>query len=116
MKEKASKIIDNACEVWGVSKDEVLKDCRKQRLVLARATISYTIYHTLHLSLSDTGRLLNRSHASIIHHLDVYENEYKYNKEFRELANRIKEITLDIKNKLQQELEQEYVEIMGYGV
>lgn len=117
MKENIDKIIDGACEIWGVERNDVLKDKRQQRLVFARATISYFLLRTLNLSLSEIGRNLKRSHSSISNHLKIYDDEYQYNKEFRTVAdamkNIAKDIVLEIKTDFQCELEDELKEIIG---
>ena len=113
MKKNIEKIIDKACEIWGVESKEVLKDNRQQKLIFVRAIISYTLFYVLHLSLSEIGRNLNRSHSSISHHLKIYKTEYQYNKEFRIFANAMNDIVLEIKTDFQRELEDELNGIIG---
>lgn len=113
MEENIRKIIDKACEIWNVEREDVLKDNRKQTLFFARAIISYNLFNVLHLSLSEIGRNLNRSHSSISNHLKTYDMEYQYNKDFRTFADAMNDIVLDIKNDFQQELEDELKGIIG---
>ena len=113
MKKNIKKIIDKACEIWGVEREEVLKDNRLQRLIFVRAIISYNLFYVLHLSLSEIGRNLNRSHSSISHHLKIYDMEYQYNKDFRTFADAMNDIVLEIKTDFQRELEDELNGIIG---
>lgn len=113
MKKNIKKIIDKACEIWEVERKDVLKDNRKQTLIFARAVISYNLFNLLHLSLSEIGRNLNRSHSSISHHLKIYDMEYQYNKDFRTFADAMNDIVLEIKTDFQRELEDELKGIIG---
>ena len=116
MKEEAKKIIKEVCELWGVSVEEVVGKKRNLPLPLIRCMAIKHIRDSCGLPFQQIGNLFNRNHATMIHYIKMYESEYSYNKEFRDIDNRIKVFVLDIKNAFQKELEQEYIEIIGYGV
>ena len=117
MKKNVDKMIDVTCEVWGVEREDILKDKRKDRLVFARTTIAYSLFNVFKMSYSEIARSLNRSHASIINMIATYNAQYAYNKEFRNFANRVNfianEISLDFKTAFQREIEEEFNEFLG---
>lgn len=113
MKANVDRIINKACELWGVSRDDVLGRSRKTPLPFARTMIAKTIQETHDISLVEIGRILNRHHSSIIFYIKMYDTEYKYNQEFRNFANAMKEVALDIRTDFQEELDEELKEIIG---
>lgn len=106
-------IIDNACMLWGVSREEVLGKSRRLPLPLVRAMIAKTLRSVYGLTLTNIGYILNRNHPTIVHYLKIFDSEYKYNKDFRNFANAMNDITQEIKHELHEELEDEYNEIYG---
>lgn len=113
MKENIDKIINKACLLWGVSREDALGRSRKVPIPFARTMIAKTIREVYGYPFMKIGDILNRDHATIIHYLKIYDAEYKYNKEFRNFANAMKEVTFDIRNDLQEELDDELNEIIG---
>lgn len=43
----------------------------------------------------------------------MYDTEYKYNQEFRNFANAMKEVTMEMRTDFQEELDEELKEIIG---
>lgn len=113
MKQNIERIINKACELWGVSRDSVMGRSRVQPIPFARIMIAKCLRDFYGMSFSQIGIVLNRNHSSVMHYLKVYESEYLYNKDFHDIANIMKILDLDIKNNLQQELEDEFNEIHG---
>lgn len=113
MKDSIDKIINKACLLWGVSREDVLGRSRKIPIPFARTMIAKTIRETHGISLAEIGRILDRNHSSIIHYIKMYDSEYRYNQEFRNFANAMKEVAFDIKKDFQEELEDELNEIIG---
>ena len=95
------KIVQISCHEWGLPVCEVLGKSRKMKLFFARVTIAKMLRKHFKISLMDIGVVLNRHHATIIYYLDTFDIECKYNKEFREIANKI---------------EEEYNKLNNYGV
>ena len=75
--------------------------------------VAKTLRDTFGLTFMDIGRLLRRNHTSIIYYLKMYDAEYKYNKEFRNFANAMKDIAQEVNVELKHELENEFNEIYG---
>lgn len=113
MKANVDRIINKACELWGVSYEDVAGRSREVPLPFARSMVAKTIRDAYGLSYSEIGRMLNRNHSSISYYYKMYDAEYQYNQEFRNFANVLKEMVLDVRTAFQQELEQELNEIIG---
>lgn len=113
MRKNIEKTIDRACSIWGVTRKEVLGRSRERPLPFARAMIAKTLRDMYGMTLLRIGFELNRDHSTIVHYLKVYEAEFAYNKEFRNFAHAMKEVSPEVKTELQQELEDEFNEIYG---
>jgi chromosomal replication initiation ATPase DnaA len=113
MRKDIEKIIDKACSVWHVTREDVLGRGRETPLPLVRAMIARTLRDMYGMTLLRIGFELNRNHSTIVHYLKVYEAEFTYNKEFRNFAHAMKEVSPEVKTELQQELEDEFNEIYG---
>ena len=108
------KIIQTVCRKWNVSIDDVCGRSRKQEVVYTRMIIAYFLRQYTTLSTTKIGRLINRDHSTIIHYLKAYDSEFRFNKDFRNFAERIKEDLQDIiKSSFVLELEEEFNEIRG---
>ena len=108
------KIIQAVCKIWNVSLDDVCGRSRKQDVVYTRMTIAYFLRQYTTLSTTEIGRLINRDHSTIVHYLKTYDSEFRFNKDFRNFAERIKEDLQDIiKSSFVLELEEEFNEIRG---
>lgn len=108
------KIIQTVCKIWNVSLDDVCGRSRKQEIVYTRMTTAYFLRQYTTLSTTEIGTLINRDHATIIHYLKAYDSEFRFNKDFRNFAERIKDELQDIiKSSFVLELEEEFNEIRG---
>lgn len=78
-------------EVTGFKFDTYTGKSRQRDKCYARMIF---VYHCrkLKLSLYAIANLVNRDHSSIVHYLKQYVIDYKYDREFREWADRINEI------------------------
>lgn len=113
MKENINKIINKACFLWNVSQEAFLGRRKDMPLPFARSMVAKTIRDVYGLSYTEIGRILNRNHSSISYYYKMYDAEYQYNQGFRNFANVLKEMALDIRTEFQEELEQELNEIIG---
>ena len=113
MKANVDRIINKACELWGVSYEDVVGKRREVPLPFARAMIAKTIRETHDISLIEIGRIINRNHSTIIFYIKMYDTEYKYNQEFRNFANAMKEVTMEMRTDFQEELDEELIGIIG---
>lgn len=108
------KIIQTVCKTWDRSLDDVCGKSRKQDVVYTRMTIAYFLRQYTKLSTTEIGNLINRDHATIIHYLKAYDSEFRFNKDFRNFAERIKEdLQYILKSSFALELEEEFNEIRG---
>ena len=108
------KIIQTVCKIWSTSLDDVYGKSRKQDVVYTRMTIAYFLRRHTILSTTEIGRLINRDHSTIVYYLKVYDSEFRFNEEFRNFAERIKEVLDDIpQNPFALEMEEEFNEIYG---
>lgn len=108
------KIIQTVCKTWNRSLDDVCGRSRKQEIVYTRMTIAYFLRQYTTLSTTEIGNLINRDHATISYYLKAYDSEFRFNKDFRNFAERIKEDLQDIiKSSFVLELEEEFNEIRG---
>lgn len=108
------KIIQTVCKTWNRSLDDVCGKSRKQDVVYTRMTIAYFLRQYTKLSTTEIGNLINRDHTTIIHYLKACDSEFRFNKDFRNFAERIKEDLQDIiRSSFVLELEEEFNEIRG---
>ena len=91
-------IIINVCaKVFGVTKKEVLSDSRLRDIVNARFCAMYMCRHYYdNLSVSSIARKFNRTHASVLHAIQIIDNLKSTDKIF-------KQIIINIQNKLDHE-------------
>lgn len=108
------KIIQTVCKIWSVSLDDVCGRCRKRELVFARMTIANFLREYTPLSTTEVGALISRNHSTVIHYIKTYKDEFRFNKDFRNFAESIKEELDDIpKDPFALEMEEEFNEIYG---
>lgn len=81
-------IIRIACEVWGVSRAEVLGKDRTQPLPLVRFLIAYEVRERLLLKHEQIAKILNKDRSSIYYYLDMYKQEMERNPSFRIFADK----------------------------
>ena len=94
--------------------EDVCGRSRKQEIVYPRMVIACFLRQHTALSTTEIGRLINRDHSTIIHYLKTYDSEFRFNKEFRNFAESIKEELDDIpKDPFALEIEEEFNEIRG---
>lgn len=110
----SDKIIQTICRKWQVLYSDVCGRCRKRELVFARMAIAHFLREYTPLSTTEIGALISRNHSTVIHYLKTYEDEFRFNKDFRNFAKSIKEELDDIpKDPFALEIEEEFNEIYG---
>lgn len=112
MKENISKIVKKTCSVFGISEEELKSRKRDQELVYARMICSKCI-SSCGASSKVVARALKRNSSTVRYYLSIFEQEYFYNKDFRNFADAVNKVSLDITNEFHRELEQELNEIIG---
>lgn len=78
-------------EATGLMFNDYDNDSRKQNLVFARMLFAHQCRRN-NMRLVDIANYIHRGHSAILHLLNVYEDEYKYNAEFRDIADKVNEI------------------------
>ena len=76
-------VFENAAKIFEITDVEIKSKCRIQHLVKCRMFISF--YLKDHgLTLARIGKLLNRDHTSIMHQLKTFNDEIKYDEQFKQ--------------------------------
>ena len=71
------KIINFICNHFNVSEEEILGNCRKKEIVLARQVVMYFCKKLLNMSLCEIGeRIGNRDHSTVIHAIKNVDEKY----------------------------------------
>lgn len=84
------KLIEVIKEVTGLDFDQYTDKSREKNKVYARMIFSVQMFKDWN-GISSTGRIINRDHATVLYYLKKYPDEVRYNKEFRELAERVED-------------------------
>lgn len=112
MKENISKIVKKTCSVFGISEEELKSRKRGRELVYARMICARCI-SSCGANSRTIADVLKRNSSTARYYLSIFEQEYLYNKDFRNFANAVNMVSLDITNEFHRELEQELNEIIG---
>lgn len=73
---------------YGVTLEELRSRDRRYRLTNPRQVLCYIAHKNTRQSWQGIGRLINRTHANVIHSVNVVENMIATNQEFREQLTR----------------------------
>lgn len=79
-------------EATGMRFSDYHNRSRTQECVFARMIFIFHCRKGRKMKLSEISKYIDRTHSSLIHSLNVYEDEYRYNREFRAIADRVNEI------------------------
>lgn len=80
------KVVDKTCDLWGITKEDLLSSNTKRILSNARAMIVWYFRTHDNMSYSDVAKILHKSRTTIYYSVRVYEYNMKYDKEFIRLA------------------------------
>lgn len=82
--EKANWIITVVAYHYGIDRDSILGQSRKEEIVLARQVSMHLIRNRTTLSLKNTGSFFQgRGHDTVIHSINIIENLLDEKKSFR---------------------------------
>lgn len=84
--------IQNAIhEVTGLRFNQYVTKCRKREHFYARMLF---VYHCrkLKMTLTQIARHIHRDHSSMLHFLRKYDDDFNYNPQFRELAEKVNQL------------------------
>ena len=68
-------ILGYTAEVVGVNPDQITSSIKTREFVLARSIFADIAYSEYMYSYSRIGRILNRDHATIMHNIEVLNNQ-----------------------------------------
>lgn len=74
------------CDILDVDYDAVLYGNREYSLVYRRIIIAKYLHDHYPTSTVEIGKVLKKHHTTILHYMKLYDSEYEYNSDFRELA------------------------------
>jgi chromosomal replication initiation ATPase DnaA len=72
-----------ACQMYGVTPDQVVSQNRIQHILYARHLFCYICKRELQMTLVSIGRILHRDHSTIINAINVYDDLLKYDRNTR---------------------------------
>ena len=78
-------------EVTGISFAEFTERIKKMEYVYARMMFTHNCFN-LGMNIREISKYLFRDRVTIIHSLKKFDDEYRYNKQFRMMADRVKEL------------------------
>lgn len=88
--EFVKKLIEVIKEVTGLDFDQYTDKSRQRDRFYARMIFAYNLHRNWR-RMDDIAKILNRNRSMAYYYIEKYIDEVKYNKEFRELAERVEE-------------------------
>lgn len=86
---KFEELLDRVCQVCGaIVVNNFRNKSNKRDYLFPRMIVAYHL-RTQGWTVSDIGRVLNRDHSTISYYLKKYDDEYRLNEDFRNLADEI---------------------------
>ena len=73
-------IINEVCEYYGISFDEIMSKSRLSILVEARSVCYYILRHSFNLQLYKIAKIFNKNHATVMFGIRRLEDLMKYEK------------------------------------
>ena len=92
MIQTAQIIMEDVAKAFGVTVEDLRSHNRKAPLADARAITAYLFTRLLHMSSTESGKILNRNHASILHNVHKVEGMKQWPKMFSRNLNILKSI------------------------
>ena len=89
-------IIDAVCEVWGVTRDEIMCSNRSMRLSRPRFAVYYLSWLYTKRSLANIGRFMGRDHTTIMYGRDKCITLRRENPTYSEHVEEAKERAFEI--------------------
>lgn len=74
------QIIQATADAYSVTPADIISRSRKPRHAKARAVACYLIYTRTHLSTKEVGALINREHATVLHHCRTVDGFFTWPK------------------------------------
>lgn len=90
METEFSKLTSAIKDVTGLDFSRYTDKSRERDKFYARMIFAYNLYRNWR-RMDDIAKILNRNRSMAYYYIKKYPEEVKYNKEFRELAERVEE-------------------------
>ena len=88
-RQHATRAIERVCETMDVTWPELIGKSRERRISEPRNVLFYILHKVYKLSSTETGKMLNRNHATVLNGSNRVEGFITYDKNFK---NQIEEI------------------------
>jgi chromosomal replication initiator protein len=69
--------IQPICELWGVTPEQLTGKSKPTNIVEARQVLAWYLVNVAHFRLTKVGKLLNRTHATILHAVETVDGALK---------------------------------------
>jgi len=76
-------ILEGVSKFFGLTREEVLSNSRKKKLVLARQTLIYLLREVLKKNFKEISRFIQKEHSTVIYHLKSFERKLNENRGFK---------------------------------
>lgn len=70
----ATQVLDAVEKHFEVKRDELLRKCRRLKIVYPRQVAMYLLAHYTVLSLKSIGVIFEKDHTTVIHSMEVIDN------------------------------------------
>ena len=84
-------VLQIVSDVTGVKRSDIVSKKRARTIVIARMLVSYICRNDLRMSFEKVGKVVNRTHCSILHQVRVVDNELEFTAKTNNDAWQIKE-------------------------
>ena len=91
-------IIDVACQVLKVKREDVLSKSRNREIVECRHIAMSIIRMNSGMALIKIGAMFNRDHSTVLYGIDTFNELYEFDKDFKSKVDMIKFITNNLNN------------------
>jgi chromosomal replication initiator protein len=90
MYERIKEVI---CKEMNVLPEEIEQGSRRHRITFARMILVYYMRKEF-WSLNEIGKKMQKDHTTILYYLNRYKDLYKYDKDFKRLADKIEMLVI----------------------
>tara|TARA_R110002073_G_scaffold88016_2_gene208987 strand:+ start:3597 stop:4022 length:426 start_codon:yes stop_codon:yes gene_type:complete len=89
---KTNILFETIEEVTGLKKETIISKGRVQDIAIARNIAGYIIHKGIGLTTVATAKIINRDHSTVVYYNKMFDTNYNYYKEYRELYNIVTEL------------------------
>ena len=88
---KAEMLFKTIEAVTGLKKKDILAKNRNKYVAMTRNILGYILYREIGLTSTDTAKIIERNHSTIVFYGKTFKDNYHYYKDYRELYTTITE-------------------------